>query len=302
VSQKEHLNDPAYYEKMSALLDEIIVKRKAKAIEYEEYLQSIAELAKKTETGYADDIPEELKDSPGIRALYNNLQKTSGDYKDIKNLYLNVYPPMRSVRIAAPLWMKLDTIRIFAISKLAWIKQQQKKLQEQKREPVREYLDRESHYVWGKRCLLKIIESNLSSTVELKNNKMLVQIPPRTSAEKTQILIEEWYRAQLKQAIPALIAKWEPLIHVKVERFFTQRMKTKWGSCNPNAKSIRLNTELAKKPLEYLEYIIVHEMAHLLEPRHNHFFITLMDRLMPKWRFYREELNHSLLGHEQWKY
>jgi predicted metal-dependent hydrolase len=217
--------------------------------------------------------------------------------KDIKNLHLSVHPPTGGAQISAPFWMNLDAIRAFSISKLGWIKRQQQKLQEQKRESPREYLDRESHYVWGKRYLLKISEGDLPPSVELKHNQMCLQVRPNTSDEKKRRIIEGWYRMELKQAIPEIIAKWERLIGVKTDRFCVQKMKTKWGSCNTDSKNIRLNTELAKKPLEYLEYIVVHEMMHLLEPTHNPRFVILMDQFMPKWRFYREELNSSRLGH-----
>ena len=222
--------------------------------------------------------------------------------KNIKNIHLSVYPPNGKVRISAPLRMDLDTIRVFAISKLAWIKQQQKKITLQQREPPREYLDRESHYVWGKRYLLKMIEKNAAPEVELKHSQMLLQARPGTSKEKTQAILEEWYRAQLKAAVPPLIAKWEPLMHVKVEHFFVQKMKTKWGSCSHDTATIRLNTDLAKKPRECLEYIVVHEMAHLLEPTHNSRFIALMDHFMPNWQFYRQTLNRLPVRHETWHY
>ncbi len=222
--------------------------------------------------------------------------------KDIKNVHLSVYPPTGRVRISAPERMSLDTIRVFAISKLGWIKQQQQKLLEQERETPREYLDRESHYVWGKRYLLKIIEHNAAPEVELKHSTMLLRIRPGSDDVKMQAVLDAWYREQLKEAVPPLIAKWEPLMGVKVERFFVQRMKTKWGSCNPGAGTIRLNSELAKKPPESLEYIVVHEMVHLLEPTHNARFIGLMDRFMPKWEFYRDILNRLPVRHENWGY
>lgn len=222
--------------------------------------------------------------------------------KDIKNIHLSVYPPAGKVRISAPLWMDLDTIRVFAITKLGWIKSQQQKLREQERETPREYLDRESHYVWGKRYLLKVVEKGVAPEVELKHNKMILQIRPATSHERKKAVLDAWYREKLKEVVSALIAKWEPLMGVKVERFFVQRMKTKWGSCSPDAKSIRLNTDLAKKPPECLEYIVVHEMAHLLEPTHNTRFIALMDRFMPKWRFYKDGLNKLPVRHEDWVY
>ena len=222
--------------------------------------------------------------------------------KDIKNVHLSVYPPTGKVRISAPLRMNLNTIRVFAISKLGWIKEQQKKIKGQEREPPREYLDRESHYVWGKRYLLKAVEKDAAPEVQLKHQHMLLQTRPAVTEEKKRAILEEWYRSQLKVAVPPLIAKWEPLMHVKVERFHVQRMKTKWGTCCRRSASIRLNTDLAKKPLECLEYIVVHEMAHIIEPTHNSRFIDLMDRLMPNWRFYRQLLNRLPLRHENWEH
>jgi len=223
-------------------------------------------------------------------------------FKDIKNVHLSVHPPTGRVRISAPSRMSLDNIRIFAISKLAWIKQQQKKLQEQDRESPREYLDRESHFVWGKRYLLEVIEIDKAPSIELKHNRMLLQVRPGTDEQRKRDLVEGWYRTQLKEAVPPLIAKWEPIMEVRVNRFFVQRMKTKWGSCNPHAGNIRLNTELAKKPPECLEYIVVHEMAHLLEPTHSDRFKALMDRFMPKWQFYLDHLNRLPVSHEDWDY
>lgn len=222
--------------------------------------------------------------------------------KDIKNIHLSVYPPSGRVRISAPSRMSLDTIRVFAIAKLGWIKQQQKKLQEQERETPRDYLDRESHYVWGKRYLLSVIEGNEAPSVALQHSRMLLRVRPGADTKKKQAIVEEWYRRQLKNAVPPLLARWEPLTGVKVERFFVQRMKTKWGSCNHRARTIRLNTELAKKPRECLEYIVVHEMIHVLEPTHNARFVALMDQFMPQWQFYREQLNRLPVRHEDWAY
>jgi predicted metal-dependent hydrolase len=222
--------------------------------------------------------------------------------KDIKNVHLSVYPPAGSVRISAPRRMSLETIRVFAISKLGWIRQQQKKLREQEREPPREYLDRESHYVWGKRYLLKVVEQQAAPELQLKHNTLLLRVRSGTEDDKKQAIVAEWYREQIKEAVPPLIAKWEPLIGVKVERFYVRRMKTKWGSCNPGGGSIRINSELAKKPRECLEYIAVHEMVHLLEPTHNKRFIAIMDRFMPKWQYYRDLLNGLPVRHERWVY
>ena len=223
-------------------------------------------------------------------------------FKDIKNIHLSVYPPSGTVKISAPLRMDIDKIRIFTISKLSWIKQQQRKLQEQVRETPREYLDRESHYVWGRRYLLKIVEVNKAPSVELKHKTMILSVRPGADDKKKQEVIDAWYREQLKKATYPLIEKWEPLMGVKVERLFVRRMKTKWGSCNHKAGNIMLNTELAKKPHECLEYIVVHEMAHLLEHKHNARFICLLDKFMPKWQFYRDKLNQLPVSHENWNY
>jgi len=222
--------------------------------------------------------------------------------KDIKNVHLSVYPPAGRVRISAPRRMSLDIIRVFAISKLEWIKQQQAKLRGQERESPREYLDRESHYVWGKRYLLTVVEADAPPAVELKHRRMVLRVRPGTDAEKRSSLVEEWYREQLKGELPALLKRWEPLLGVKAERWFVQRMKTKWGSCNHRARTIRLNTELAKKPPQCLEYIVVHELVHLLEPTHNARFLALMDRFMPNWQLHREELNRLPLRRERWSY
>lgn len=222
--------------------------------------------------------------------------------KNIKNLHLSVYPPTGRVRISAPLWMDLDKIRVFAITKLGWIKSHQQKLQAQERETPREYLDRESHYVWGKRYLLQVEERDATPTVGLKHNTMILRLRPVTSKERTQTILDSWYREKLRDVAVGVIAKWEPLMGVKVEKLFVQKMKTRWGSCNSRSGGIRLNTELAKKRPECLEYVIVHEMAHLLEPSHNKRFQSLMDQFMPKWQFYRSELNKMPVGHEEWIY
>jgi predicted metal-dependent hydrolase len=220
--------------------------------------------------------------------------------KDIKNIHLSVYPPSGRVRISAPRRMNLETIRVFAISKLGWIKQQQKKLQEQKREAPRAYLDRESHYVWGKRYLLKLSECDGAPAIELRGSRMLLRIRSGTDEQKRRVLLERWYREQIKEAVPDLIAKWEPRMGVKVARFFVQRMKTKWGSCNSGSRSIRLNTELTKKPRECLEYIVVHEMAHLLVRKHDDRFGAVMDGCLPDWRLLRQMLNSAPLAHADW--
>ena len=222
--------------------------------------------------------------------------------KDIKNIHLSVYPPTGRVRISAPTRMDLDTIRVFAISKLSWIKKQQDKLRIQEREAPREYLNRESHYFNGKRYLLKVIEQAAVPRVELKHSIIELHVRPQTNKEKMKFILDEWYRSQLKASMPALIEKWEKKMKIRVNEFGIKKMKTKWGTCNREAKRLWLNLELAKKPGECLEYIVVHEMVHLLERNHNDRFISLMDKFMPKWKFFKDELNRRPLRHENWSY
>jgi len=222
--------------------------------------------------------------------------------KDIKNIHLSVYPPTGRVRISAPLRMDIDTIRVFAISKLSWVKKQQQKLREQLRETPREYLDRESHYLWGKRLLLKVVEEDSAPSVQVQHGTLLLRVRRGASDATREAVIAAWYRQLLKTAVPPLIEAWEPRLSVSVKRFFVQQMKTKWGSCNPTARTIRLNTELAKKPKECLEYIVVHEMVHLLEPTHNARFTGLLDHVMPQWKHYLDSLNRIPVRHERWGY
>jgi predicted metal-dependent hydrolase len=223
-------------------------------------------------------------------------------YKEIKNIHLSVYPPNGRVRIAAPSRMSPETIRAFAAAKLPWIREQQRKLREQERETGREYLERESHYVFGKRYLLRVVEEDVPASVERKHQHLILTVRPGTSEEARQAILDEWYRRLLRESATPLIAKWEAQLGVTVHRVFVQHMKTKWGSCNHHRGTIRLNTELAKKPLECLEYLIVHELVHLLEPTHNARFVRLMERFMPRWQFYRQMLNRLPLGHEEWEY
>ena len=222
--------------------------------------------------------------------------------KDIKNVHLSVYPPNGRVRVSAPQHMSLDTIRVFVISKLGWIKQQQRKLREQERETAREYLDRESHYVWGQRYLLEVVERAAAPSVQLKHRTLMLQVRPGSEEEKKQAVLALWYREQIRHALPEMVTRWEQRLGVEISRFFVQHMKTKWGSCNPTTGTIRLNTELAKKPHDCLEYILVHEMVHFLEPTHNARFQQFMDNFMPMWRFQQEELNRAPLAHEEWSY
>ncbi|MBC8420253.1 MAG: M48 family metallopeptidase [Desulfobacterales bacterium] len=222
--------------------------------------------------------------------------------KNIKNIHLSVYPPTGRVRISAPNRMDLATIRVFVISKLSWIKKQQTRLRNQEREAQREFINRESHYFNGKRYLLKVTERDAAPKVILKHSAIELFVRPETDAVKRKSILDEWYRRKLKETLPLLIEKWEKKINVQVNEFGIKKMKTKWGTCNIKAKRIWLNLELAKKPPECLEYIVVHEMVHLLERNHNDRFIALMTDFMPKWRFYKDELNRLPVSHVDWHY
>jgi predicted metal-dependent hydrolase len=222
--------------------------------------------------------------------------------KNIKNVHLSVHPPLGRVTISAPVRMSMDTIRVFAISKLDWIKRQQKRLIEQRRETPREYLERESHYLWGKRYLLRVIEDQPSSGVALRHSRLVLSIRRDADAAAKEALVARWYRDQVRLLARNLIEKWQPVLGVEVSRVYVQQMKTRWGGCNTLTRAIRLNTELAKKPKECLEYIVVHEMVHILEPSHNARFVSLMDEFLPKWQFYRQRLNDLPVRHEEWEY
>jgi len=222
--------------------------------------------------------------------------------KAIKHVHLSVLPPAGKVRVAAPQGMPLETIRLFVISKLAWIRSQQRKLQTQEREPPREFLNKESHYLWGKRYLLEISIADAAPVVSLTPRKLRLQVRPGTDRARCDYVLDGWYRQQVRNAVPALLAKLEPLLGVKATRVFVQRMKTKWGSCTPKSGYIRLNTDLAKKPPECLEYIVTHELVHMLEPTHNERFVALMDLYLPHWQHLRRQLNRLPVRHEDWEY
>jgi len=223
--------------------------------------------------------------------------------KDIKNLHLGVYPPNGRVRVAAPLSVNDDAVRLAVIGKMGWIKKRQARFAAQPRQTEREMVSGESHYVQGRRYRLQVVEHNGPASVCLKNNATLeLRVRPETGREKREAVLHRWYRRQLREQIPALITKWEPQIGVSVAEWGIKKMKTRWGTCNSNVRRIWLNLELAKKPTSCIEYILVHEMVHFLERHHNERFRELMDRFIPQWRLYRDELNQSPLAHEEWDY
>jgi predicted metal-dependent hydrolase len=205
--------------------------------------------------------------------------------------------------VAAPLRVDDEAVRLAVISRLAWIKRQQAKYQDQERQSAREYVSGESHYYQGNRYLLNVVYHDAPPKVVIRN-KTTLDLFVRTgsdTAQRERVLLA-WYRQQLKHMIPPLIAKWEAIIGVEIADWGVKQMKTKWGSCNIEARRIWLNLELIKKPAHCLEFIMVHEMVHLLERNHNDRFIAHMDQFMPQWRFLRDELNKAPLGHATWEY
>jgi predicted metal-dependent hydrolase len=220
-------------------------------------------------------------------------------HKDIKNIHLRVCPPSGAVRISVPRYMALDTIRVFVFSKLGWIRKHQQRIVEQTREAPREYLDRESHYLWGKRYLLKVVEKPAAPGVVVAHSEIVLQVRPESDIHKRALVLNDWYRQLLREDLLALVQEWERKIGVQASRLIIQRMKTKWGSCNTRTGSIRINLELAKKPPECLEYVVVHELVHLLEPSHNRRFKALMGQYLPRWKDIKDELNRVPVGHEE---
>jgi hypothetical protein len=223
--------------------------------------------------------------------------------KDIKNMHLAVYPPVGRIRLAAPEHTDSEVIRLFAISKLGWIKKHVKGFKESHRESPRKYISGEAHYFLGKKYMLEVNESASKNSIAIKGTKkILMSVRANTTLDAKQRLMKEWYRAYLKSVVPELIAKWEQVIGVKCSSWQIMHMKTKWGSCKTENKRILLNLELAKKPTICLEYIVVHELVHLIERNHNDNFIKLLNQFMPKWRLNRDELNRLPVAHVDWDY
>ena len=223
------------------------------------------------------------------------------EFKAIRNVHLTVHPPNGVVSLVAPLGTRLDVARAYAISRLGWIRQQQAALGAQARETPRQYVERESHYLWGRRYLLRLETSDRKAFVSLDHKRITLHLRPESDALKRAEVLHDWHKGLLHAVVPGLIAKWQPLLGVQVNGYFLQRMKTKWGSCNHTAGHIRLNTELVKKPKDLLEYVIVHEMAHLLEPTHSERFVALLDAHYPTWRDARAELNELPLTATGWR-
>lgn len=221
--------------------------------------------------------------------------------KDIKHVHLSVHPPRGRVSLVVPTGTRLEVARAYAISKLGWIRHQQAKLRGQARETPRRLVTRESHYLWGRRYLLSVVEEDRKPSVRLDHRRLTLNVRPGSAKAKREEVMHEWHKALLHEAVPGLIRKWEAKLGVVVSGYFLQRMKTKWGGCNTRAGTIRLNTELVKKPKDLLEYVVVHEMVHLVEPTHSERFLALMTEHYPAWRIARAELNELPLTAEVWR-
>jgi hypothetical protein len=220
--------------------------------------------------------------------------------KAVKNVHLSVHPPSGRVTLVAPAATRLEVARAYAISKLGWIRDQQSKLHNQAREAPRKFEERESHYLWGRRHLLTIAYRDTKPSITLDHRRITLTIRPGTDARKRSVIMHEWHKSLLHQVVQSLIQKWESKLGVGVEQYFLQRMKTKWGSCNHTVGHIRLNTQLVTKPKDLLEYVIVHEMVHLIEPTHSERFLTILGKHYPTWRVARAELNELPLAAESW--
>jgi len=220
--------------------------------------------------------------------------------KDVKHVHLSVHPPHGRVTLVAPTKTRPEVARAYAVSKLTWIRNQQAKLCEQARETPRQFVERESHYLWGRRYLLTVVERDAKPSVTHDHRRITLSVRPGCDQAKREAVMNQWHRTLLHEVIPPLILKWERKLNVTVETYFLQRMKTKWGGCNHRAGHIRLNTELVKKPKDLLEYVIAHEMIHVLEPTHSKRFVELLKSHYPSWNEARIELNELPLGAGCW--
>ena len=223
--------------------------------------------------------------------------------KDIKNLHLGVYPPAGRVRVAAPLVVSDEAVRLAVIDKLGWIKRQRAQFAKQPRQSAREMVNGESHYFFGRRYRLRVHEHDGPPHVVLRSISSIdLFVRPGATVKKREDVLLDWHRNTLRSSITDLLLQWQPKIGVQASSWGIKKMKTKWGSCNIDASRIWLNLELAKKPAACLEYIVVHELMHLLERHHTERFTELMNWHLPSWRLRREMLNASPLGHEDWGY
>ena len=222
--------------------------------------------------------------------------------RPIKNMHLSVFPPAGHVSVSVPEHTRTDLIRVFLLGKLAWIRKQQKQFTQQDREPMREYVTRESHTVWGRRYLLSVVESSDKPRVVLSSRKLTLFVKPDMGRVAREAVFDKWLRALVREAAMARLPRLEASLGVRIQGLYVQRMKTKWGSCNHEQRHIRLNSELARQPQTSLEYILLHELAHLIEPTHGAAFQALLDEHSSKWREERESLNRKPVRHQHWDF
>jgi hypothetical protein len=222
--------------------------------------------------------------------------------KAIKNLHLGVYPPNGRVRVAVPLRVNDAAVRLALVGKLGWIKRQRVKFEAQPRQSKREMVSGESHYFLGRRYRLSVIPQEGAPKVLTRKKLIELHVRRETSAPQRERVLRRWYRQRLKEMIPPLVEKWQEVLGVRIAEWGIKKMKTRWGTCNPDARRIWLNLELAKKPSQCLEYILVHELTHLVERHHNDRFVSLMNRHLPNWRQHRQVLNSEPLAHDTWTY
>lgn len=223
--------------------------------------------------------------------------------KAIKNLHLGVYPPNGRVRVATPLAVSDEAVRLAVVGKLGWIKRQRARFAAQPRQSRREMVSGESHFFQGRRYRLRVIKSDGTPKVLRKDMSTLeLHVRPESTVKQRERILQQWYRRHLRGFIPSLLEKWQAVLGVRINEFGIKKMKTRWGTCNVEAQRIWVNLELAKKPASCLEYIVVHELAHLLERKHNDRFVAIMDKHMPTWRMCRKELNSEPLANENWSY
>ena len=221
--------------------------------------------------------------------------------KPIKNLHLSVLPPEGSVRVSSPLGMNDDAIRTLIATKIPWIRKQKAKFEGQERQTKREYVSGESHYFLGRRYRLEVVYENVPPRAGLKGkDKIILRVRPNSTLGRREQVLLDWYRSELRRISEELLDAWQKRIGVAAESWGIKRMKTRWGTCNQRAGRIWLNSELAKKPVACIEYVVVHELVHLIERKHNERFVGLMTRHLPKWRSLKEELNRFVLSHETW--
>ena len=220
--------------------------------------------------------------------------------KPIKNLHLGVYPPSGRVRVAAPPSVNDEAIRLAVVTRMGWIKRQKNKFEQQARQSERNYLSGETHFHFGTGYRLRLIRKTGGATVRIRGDRIELAVPPEADRDFRERAFQRWQREKLRERLEPLVDRWSKALKVARPESRIKRMRTKWGSCNPDAGRIWINLEMAKKPLDCLDYLVCHEMVHLIERTHGDRFIALLDRHMPRWRVLRDELNEKPLGPEKW--